>query len=155
MKNKKIVIGISALVLIIVVALAAIVLPDLLKTEEDKRKEDLANAAEIAEVIGKQVKEDMENGETYFAGEADGFQYEDSMRYGFSAKDLEKGSILAEVYGSVPEVEMDSKYHFQAESVLGMIRVLITDGENTYVVHPEVAKISLTTGEDSPWFAEE
>lgn len=62
---------------------------------------------------------------------------------------------MADVYGSVPKVKMDSKYYFPVESVLGMIRILITDGESTYVVYPNVAEISLTTGEDSPWFLED
>jgi len=152
-KKKKVVIGVVACVVVVLIAMGIYFLPTMLMTKPEKREADLATAQKLGDAITAQVLEDHENGEyRYFAGVEDGIPYTAWHSYSFHLQEVKIGSPLAKFYGSVPRVIMGPQYYFAVDSLVGYVRVYITDGEEQFLVYPRVVQFSSTSNTESPWY---
>ncbi len=152
-KKKKIVIGVVACVVVVLIAVGIYFLPTMLMTKPEKREADLATAQKLGDVITAQIVKDHDNGiDDYFAGIKGGIPYGKIHRYSFELQEVKFGSELAKFYGSVPRVIMGPQYYFAVDSLSGYVRVYITDGEEQFLVYPRVVQFSSTSNTESPWF---
>lgn len=153
-KKRLLIAGIGVAVCAIVLVAGLIYFfPGLGMSKAEKRAADLAEAEMLGEAIKEQVLMDHDNAEwDYFAGIEDGVAYRGLGDYSFDLQDIEGGNTLAEFYGSVPRVKMGYQYHFQVDSLVGYIRVYITDGKNRFLVYPRLAKWATESNVESPWY---
>lgn len=151
--GKKILIVVGMCVAVVLVLAGINFLPTMLMSKPEKRAADLAEAEKLGKAIEAQVLIDHENGEwEYFAGIEGGVAYRGKGDYSFDLQDVRFGSTFAKFYGSVPKVTMGPQYHFAVDSLMGYVRVYITDGEDQFFVYPRVVQFSSTSNTESPWY---
>ena len=152
-KKKKLVIAGAVCVLIALIVAGIYFLPPMFMTKPEKREADLATAQKLGDAITEQVIKDHDNREDeYFAGIPGGVPYAGWRNYSFDLQEVKFGSTFAMFYGSVPRVMMGPQYYFAVESLVGYVKVYITDGEERFLVYPRVVQFSSTSNTESPWY---
>lgn len=152
-KKKKALIVVGMCIAVVLVLVGINFLPTMLMTKPEKRAADLAEAEKLGKAIETQVLTDHENGEwDYFAGIEGGVAYRGKGDYSFDLQDVRLGSSFAKFYGSVPKVAMGPQYYFAVDSLMGYVRVYITDGKEQFLVYPRIVKFSSTSNTQSPWY---